>query len=155
MCLTINVVGRVFQYVQRKTVVVTYSANKNVTWNENSQNIEKSFVGFLHIFSDKTTTTLESSALVEYPLRAELLFFSNQFRRWLIQSGLTLIGFCPLCFSCSEIEEENGEHGSDELSVYEFSFSTLVPLSDSVRLTSKRTAREEKMIILLEYMTQC
>lgn len=83
-----------------------------------------------------------------------MLKFSVQFRRLLILNRLTLIGFLTVNCSNSRKREEYGDDDSNEISVYGFSSSTLMTLSDSVFLTLPRTANKEKRHMLQKSMHQ-
>ena len=48
---------------------------------------------FLQIYSDKTATSLKSTAVVGYPLHLTLLSFESSFRRSLIKSNETVAGY--------------------------------------------------------------
>lgn len=109
---------------------------------------------YIEIFSDKTVTTMKSSALVVYLVHAVVLKLSIWFRRRLIWNGLTPIGFL-LCSVAAMKREKNVERiYSEELSVNGFLSSMLIRLLDSVRRTSTCTACKERIIVLHEAMRQ-
>ena len=62
----------------------------DVTWNNTS------FVGFLQLFSDKSSTTLKASAIVAYPIHLTFLNFSLPLRQHCIRNGLSIIGYLPV-----------------------------------------------------------
>lgn len=62
---------------------------------ENSDWNTKSLVGFVYLFSEKMMTTLQSRALVAYPVHPILLNMSARRRKWLFDNGYTLVGFLP------------------------------------------------------------
>lgn len=49
------------------------SLDSRLVWSERGNGNSESFVGFVQIFSDTTVTTLESAALVAYPVHVILL----------------------------------------------------------------------------------
>lgn len=50
---------------------------------------------FVQVFSDKTGTTMKSTALVAYPVHVVLLNKSAVYQQWLVGKQLTLVGFLP------------------------------------------------------------
>lgn len=130
-----------------KRVDMVSSAKYDVMRNNNSENGEPFFVGFVQMFSSKTAPITKSFALVVYLVHAWLLKFSTRFSQWLLLIGLTLVWLHPLNCSISKIEAEHEEHGSDGLSANRVLSSTWVPLSDSAGLTRRCTPREENNVI--------
>lgn len=68
--------------------------------------------------------------------------FSIQFRKWLILNGLTLLGLLPVRCSSDVNREENEDNDSEDLSLHGFACSNLMPLLDSVYLTSKSSVQK-------------
>lgn len=96
------------------------SKKNNVVWHEHREEREKSFVGFVQIFTYETIMMLKSSELVVYPVHSVLQSFSNGLRESLIWNGLTLTGFLSVCCSGSSKGEGQKEGRTDRISVYGF-----------------------------------
>ena len=54
------------------------------------------FTGMVQLFSDKTHTSLSSTAFVGYPLHVVLLKFRPEFVEHCIRSGKTCVAFLPV-----------------------------------------------------------
>lgn len=121
------------------------SSDSTVIWNENNPSRARSFVGFLQLFSDKTATTLTTSAFVAYPLHEVLLNTTAEKREWLINNGYTIIGFLPVSISDFDIAQKDMENTVSELVDAE---CHIKPLDDDVRLTSTSEGREQNMLVL-------
>lgn len=65
-------------------------------WNDNESEGPRSTVGLLQLYSDKIATTMKRGAFVMYPVHVVLLNFTAEFRRHLIDSDRTLLGFLHL-----------------------------------------------------------
>lgn len=76
-------------------------------------------VRFVQVFSDKTATSLISSALVAYPAHVVLLNFSEEYKKKLIQSKQSLLEFLPV-----ETDKSEGVREADirwpRKSVYDY-----------------------------------
>lgn len=132
----------VYSSVRRRVFSTT---DISVVWNDNIPSTPRSFVGFLQFFSDKTATTLTSSAFVAYPLHAVFLNTSPEHREWLINNGYTIIGFLPVSTSDSNTEQNDMDStAKDSLD----GDSNVEPLDDEVRLTSTSNGREQNMLVL-------
>ena len=132
----------VYNSVRRR---VFSTADAKVIWNEDSPSTPRSFVGYLQLFSDKTATTLTSSAFVAYPLHAVLLNTTPEEREWLINNGYTIIGFLPV--SISDFQSGPGDVETAEKDLVN-DVSIIEPLDDDVRLTSTSEGREQNMLVL-------
>ena len=74
-----------------------FNCNDNLLfWNDKNPSSPDSFVGFLQLFSEKTTTTLTSSAFVAYPIHVVFLNTTPAKRDWLINNGYNIIGCLPI-----------------------------------------------------------
>lgn len=80
------------QYMNRKEQVMK-DFDSNLVWYDETK--RKSFVGFLQIFTDKTVTSLKVGSVTAYVVHVTLLNATKKFRRKLIQSGKTIVGFLP------------------------------------------------------------
>lgn len=62
-------------------------------------------MGFVQLFSDKTATTLKSSAVVVYTVHVVLVSSSAVYWWWFVENGLTLVEFFPMKIEkCKESE---------------------------------------------------
>lgn len=138
-------------YNDRK-IEVMRSEKSDVVWNEMQEGMEKFFVRYSQIATDKTATTVKWSGLAVYAGPAVLLNILNRFRRSQTRNVLTQTGFLPVRCSGRGKGKIHEEGQTDRLFVYGFSRSLLTPRLDSVCLISTRTARGEKMIVLHEAM---
>lgn len=59
-------------------IKVMSSAEKNVMWNENLENVENPFVSFAQVLLSKTSTILNNSTLAVSLVHTVLLSFSRQ-----------------------------------------------------------------------------
>lgn len=67
-----------------KRIEMMIFVKENDMENKDLDNKENTFVKFVHIFADKTATTMKSFALVVHTVHAVSLKFSIHFRQWLI-----------------------------------------------------------------------
>lgn len=67
-------------------------------WDDASESFLELFLGFIRIFFNKTATSQRGSALEAYPVHSFLLHFSNSDKRWLVQSGHSLVAYLSLEF---------------------------------------------------------
>lgn len=102
----------------------------------------KLIVSFVQIISDKTATTLKSTALVTYQVHAILLVFSAERQLWLIDGGSTLVGFLSVRSGEEGADGEGG--GEDEdMSEYRFTSSMTTPLERGRRIIAGRRWRNQ------------
>ena len=80
------------------------SPHPDVRWCSNSQN--KSFIGFLQMFTDKTVMTMKVTGIAAHAVHLTFINLEKKTRRTFIQNGLTIIGFLP----CSKIQPSQGTH---------------------------------------------
>ena len=80
----------------------------NVVWYNGSE--RKSFVRFLQVFTDKTVTSLKVGSVTAYVVHVTLLNAIKKFRRKLIQSGKTIVGFLPT--GVTETSIDNSSNGT-------------------------------------------
>lgn len=57
---------------------------------------------FVQIFSVKTSSSLEDSALVTYPIHAVLLSFRDVYKKWLVQSGHILVAILSVVYAVKQ-----------------------------------------------------
>lgn len=81
-------------------------------WVDNDLDNDHSFVGMIQVYTDKTSTTLKSNAIVRYPVHTELLNVTKEFRRYLIDHGHTLAALLPVSASQKEEDEEEAQKGA-------------------------------------------
>ena len=136
----------------------------------------KSFIGFLQVFTDKTVTTLKVGGIAAHVVHVTFLNFTKAFRRKLIHSGKTMVGFLPTrttevaeCSSDSshvpkstelivndddvELDVGYGKVSSVE-EAEETDDKEIVALLDKVLLTSTSTGRGVKMGLIHATMTK-
>lgn len=75
-------------------------SNKNSSgmWHDGKDTREKSFAGMVQLYSDKSRTSLKESSFQFYPMHVNLLNFSEQYRRYCIVEGMTVVAFLPVKF---------------------------------------------------------
>lgn len=74
---------------------------QKLVWNDNishSSEDEKSFVGFILIYTDKISMTSKTNITVFYPIQVTLANFSDYFGLHLFDHGHTLFGLLPVGF---------------------------------------------------------
>lgn len=113
-------------------------------WVENDSNLPKSFLDMFQISSDKTASILKLNALVAYPVLAEFLNFTSQFRRYVIDTGYTLVGFLQVG-NQNILTDVNITESYEMISVYGFTSFNSVLLMDNVMLTFTSDGRDSKM----------
>ena len=125
-----------------------YSADSHDSmWNDSDDSSPKSFVTFLQIFTDKTASSLSSSAYTSYPIHCTVLNVTPERREWLINNGLIIIGFLPAAIGKSADDnsyEPNFPSDSDE----GCPSPNIIQLEDDVHDTSSTHGREANMIVL-------
>lgn len=67
-----------------------------VSWNEDSPDLSRSFLGFVELVSNKAATNLKRSAIVAYSVHTVLLDFSKEHKVRLIQSKQNIVAFVPV-----------------------------------------------------------
>ena len=133
---------------------VIASPDETVVWNDNSPSHPRSFVAFCQLFSDKTVSSLGVSAFTAYPIHLVLLNTTPERREWLINNGLTLIGFLPAS-SASEDDDVDGDipsHAAKNCGSADD--IQLIHLSDGPQLTSSSSGRETNMLVLHHALRQ-
>ena len=80
------------------------SSDKSVQWSMGPS--EKTFIGFLQLFTDRTVTTLKASGMVAHAVHITLVNLDKHTRRSFIQNGHTIVGFLP----CTKIERSHGSN---------------------------------------------
>ena len=124
-------------------------------WNDYAHDLPRSFVSFLQVFTDKTASSLSSTAFTAYPIHVVVLNTTPERREWLINNGLTIVGFLPASTVATEdIDYETDvddelRHDDESLS------STRIPLDDHVELTSDTDGRESSMRVLHSCISYC
>ena len=88
--------------VPRAKLAIEQCIFGDVSWRTENSDGEKSSIGLLQVYSDKSQTSLNSSALTFYPMHLTLQNFNEEWRKKHIQSGKTVVAFLPVSF---EIEE--------------------------------------------------
>lgn len=68
----------------------------------------KWIVGFLQVVSDKTVIMLKSTVLVAYPVYAGLLNSFTLYWWWLVENGLTLVGFLSTKRETCKVSDMSG-----------------------------------------------
>ena len=69
------------------------SEDRSIFWRNQNSSSAPHFPAFLQLYSDKTATTMKSSALVAYPLHLTFLNFDSKFRCKLIKDNDSVIGY--------------------------------------------------------------
>ena len=75
------------------------------SWNDDNEDLPKSFVGMFQLYTDKTATTLKANATVAHPVHVVLLNVTREFRLKLINGGHTLVGLLPVATLENDSEE--------------------------------------------------
>lgn len=104
-----------------------------VFWEYCNPSLRDSFVGYLQLFSGKTSTTLTSSAFFAYPIHVALLNTSPIRRDLLINKVYKIIGF--LYVSISDFNIDLDDIVSD---IVDADFQ-LLPMDDYFLLTSSKS----------------
>ena len=73
------------------------SLRDDICWDKSNN----SFLGPVQLFSDKSVTTSSPKSLTFYPAQATFLNFTTQFKRELVQSGMTKVAFLPVYLDSS------------------------------------------------------
>lgn len=78
-----------------------------VVWEHESASIPNPFVLFCQIFSEKTATSLKSSAIVTSAVSVVFIYFSEGYRRNLEKNGHTLVSIVPVTGDEDRITEDD------------------------------------------------
>lgn len=65
-------------------------------WSEDSADVPRSLAGVVKLFSTKTSTSLKSATLVAFPVHVVKLNFGKEYKKRLIQSRYSLVGYVPV-----------------------------------------------------------
>ena len=79
--------------------IIKKSQNRCISWRTLAADGDESFIAMVQIYSDKSQTSLKTSALKFYPLHLTLFNFKEEWRRRVISSGESIIGYLPVEFS--------------------------------------------------------
>ena len=118
----------------------------DVIWNDDDPTFPKSFVPFIQVFTDKTATSLSSSAFVAYPIHLVVLNTSAERREWLINNGLTILGFLPA--SVASGDDSKPDFSSNILNTPSADDASIIDLRDGISSTSSSSGRETNMLVL-------
>ena len=118
----------------------------DVIWNDEDRNFSKYFVPFIQVFTDKTATSLSSSAFVAYPLHIVVLNTSAERREWLINNGLTILGFLPA--SVASVDDSKTDFSSNSFNTPSADDASIIDLRDGISSTSSSYGRETNMLVL-------
>ena len=145
--------------VIRNTVIC--SKDKSVVWYDDHK--EKSFVGFVQLFTDKTKSSLKIGGMTAYVIHATFLNFTKKFRQHLIQTGKTIVGFLPTdstllnspTVSIPDVQDLDDEYDINDVpdtitedSAEQSTDKEIIALLDKVLLTSTAKGREIAMGLL-------
>lgn len=104
-------------------------------WERGSSQLIKLFVGFVRIISDRTVPSLESSALLVYPVHTVLLISIKKYKKWLIQKR-----HCPIIFIVVEYVQceymRHAEISESRESVYRTSTSQVLDCRNMISVSS-------------------
>lgn len=121
------------------------SSERNLFWNDKlsySNKDEKSFVDFIHMYTDKTSKALKTNSLLSNPIHVTLINFSDYFRRHLIDHGHALLGFLLVGFQ----KRYSDYIDQDDIDMNgELTGEAPLQVSDYIPLTSYSTGRNQKM----------
>ena len=85
-----------FAHNVREKVLCKYPDGKWFDYYSGGQAKIFSLVAFIQLFTDKTHTTLKGSSVAAYPVHLTLQNYSDSFRRIVINSGISIIGYLPV-----------------------------------------------------------
>lgn len=85
---------------------ILYNCPQQSFWSDDGTTFSKSFAGFVLMFFEKTTSLLNGSVSVAYPVHTVLLNFIHTYKWWPVQSGQTLVAF--LTVEC--IAKQQGDY---------------------------------------------
>lgn len=92
-----------------------YRKRSNV-WIENADKIGSRSRGLFSYILKNTVTTLKGTALMAYPIHANILSFSVRLKQWSIDDGRTLAKILPIFCNEKHLRCE-GSGGDDDESV--------------------------------------
>ena len=118
----------------------------DVIWNDEDRTFPKSFVPFIQVFTDKTATSLSSSASVAYPIHLVVLNTSAERLEWLLNNGLTILGFLPA--SVASVDDSKTDFSSNSLNTPSAYDASIIDLRDGISSTSSSSGRENNMLVL-------
>ena len=127
-------------------------------WNDYAVSAPKSMVCFLQLFTDKTATSLSSVAYTAYPIHIVVLNTNPERREWLINNGLTILGFLPATTSSptsSSISLIDGDDTDNLPPVNDTDETPYILLDDDIELTSDTAGRETSMLVLQNCLKRC
>ena len=123
------------------------SGDSTTIWNDHDGTLPRSFVPFIQLFTDKTASSLSTSAYTAYPIHAVVMNTSPERREWLINNGLTILGFLPA--HASQTTDSGMDHVDNEDNPpSEGIDKPLIELEDYVDQTSSTNGRDSNMRIL-------
>lgn len=145
-------------------------SDENSIWYNDDNNF--SFMGCIQIFTDKTVAALKTNSFAAHAVHATFVNFSKTFRNKIIQTGQTLVGFLPVGLDACDIDSINNEDQHQRNSQYtlfteieteEFNSNSeqlhsdepitdIVPLSDTVHLTTQTKGRHIKLQLIFHSM---
>ena len=153
------------------------SSDDTVFWSENENN--KSFPGFIQIFTDKTVTTLKPGGMVAHAVHVTFINFTKQFRRYLITHGHTIVGFLPtasisrgthskiteetdnnLLYSSiptppiEDLCEEEYQPAHSSCKPIKSGEGHVIALEDNIGLTSSNSGRQVKILLIHNCMKE-
>lgn len=113
---------------------VMASARREVWWNGESEDLQRSFAGLIQVYLAKTATSFKFIALVAYPVYVIWLNCTERRRRYMITHGHTLLGFLPI--GAVELRERDDDQDVDKgMPMHGFASSKVVPLEDPIAQT--------------------
>ena len=86
------------------------SSNPSEFWHDRTSS-DPHFTGIIQIYSDKSATSLKSSAVNAYPVHITLLNFDASFRTRKIVEGKTILGYLPVEMMESDGGNTGEQHG--------------------------------------------
>lgn len=134
------------------------SVNEIVSWRENVLYGSSSFVGMVHVYTEKSAPGLKANAIGAYSVHLVMLNVLRTYCRNLFGHGHTVVAL--LLLLVSEIRT-NTEDTMAALKQLHMPFSAVVPLSDKRLFTNSRGATYKKLRVLqravhkiLEFLTE-
>jgi len=87
-------VRKIRDYIKLRTI--SHSSEPWIEEGPFNKRNRLSIVGFVQLFTDKTTTALGSAGIDGYPAHVVMMNFPTHFMEWCIRHGLTCTGFLPV-----------------------------------------------------------
>ena len=144
-------------------------SDENIIWYNDDNNF--SFIGFIQIFTDKTVAAQKSNSFAAHAVHATFVNFSKAFRNKMIQTGQTLVGFLPVGLDECDMDTNNNddqnqrnsqyklfteieteEYNSNSEQLHSEPNTNIVPLSDTLHLTTQTKGRHIKLEIIFRSM---